>query len=251
MKSREDFELDLVSKTILPIFFLLFASSCQAGPRQIEGYYRFGHEVNTVCTGEPEACYWLVDTAPEIRDELKQRVAGQPPYTPVCLKLIAELSAKKADGFGRDYDGSVSVQQVIGPCAGEDSAMIQLKDLTHRRWVLRRIDGLDLADYAVHLGFDAADTPRKIPELDFGEDGHVSGNTGCNQLQGKVSVEDSRVVFSPLASTRMACPGFAGELELRLNQLYAAPLDAVIGADSLTLTDGDIRLEYELKDWVN
>ena len=84
--------------------------------RQIEGDYRFGHEVNTVCVGTPEKCYWLVDTSAEVRQELKQRVVPQPPYTPVCLRLIAELSDTRAGGFGADYDGSVRVQQVIGPC---------------------------------------------------------------------------------------------------------------------------------------
>ena len=236
---------------MLAFYLLASAAACQAGPRQIEGDYRFGHEVNTVCTGEPEACYWLVDTEPEIRDELKQRVAGLPPYTPVCLQLIAELSEEKAGGFGRDYDGSVRVRQVIGPCAGEDSAMIRLKDLTHRRWVPRGIDGLDLAAYAVQLGFDAADTLHKVPELDFGEDGHVAGNTGCNRLQGRARIENGRLVLAPLASTRMACAGFAGELELRLNQVYALPLDAILENGSLVLTDGDVRLKYELKDWVN
>ena len=44
---------------------------------------------------------WLVDTSPEVRAELKQRVAGLKPYTPLCLSLIAETSAEKATGSPR------------------------------------------------------------------------------------------------------------------------------------------------------
>jgi len=53
---------------------LLVATACVAAPSQIEGFYRFGHEVNTVCSGDPERCYWLVDTSAEIRQQLKQQV---------------------------------------------------------------------------------------------------------------------------------------------------------------------------------
>ena len=112
MEMRASFIFSLIT---LP---LLLVSGCQADLQPIDGFYRYGHEVNTVCTGAPEACYWLVDTPDEIRQQLKQQVADKPPYTPVCLKLIAELSVEKADGFGLDYDGSISVTQLLGDCDG-------------------------------------------------------------------------------------------------------------------------------------
>ena len=231
---------------------LLTASACVAVAQQIEGYYRFGHEVNTVCSGEPEACYWLVDTDAEIRQQLKQQVAGLAPYTPVCLELVAEISATRADGFGRDYDGSIRVREVLGRCAAEDAAKaLQLEDLQHRRWELHRIDAVKLEDFARQLGY-ADDTPlAKVPDLDFGEQGFVSGNTGCNQFQGQARVVDSQLILSQLATTAMLCDGFAGELEMQLQLLFRNPLTIARDGSALILRTADRALYYRLRDWVN
>jgi heat shock protein HslJ len=59
------------------------------------------------------------------------------------------------------------------------------------------------------------------------------------------------LALGPLASTRMACPGFAGELELRLSVLYRQPLSVSLGDDrSLILEGVDTVLRYRLEDWV-
>ncbi|MCG6890378.1 MAG: META domain-containing protein [Gammaproteobacteria bacterium] len=231
---------------------LLAASACVAAARQIEGYYRFGHEVNTVCSGEPEACYWLVDTDAEIRQQLKQQVAGLAPYTPVCLELVAEISATRADGFGRDYDGSIRVREVLGRCAAEVVAMAtQLEDLQHRRWELHRIDAVKLEDFARQLGYTDDIPPAKVPDLDFGEQGFVSGNTGCNQFQGQARVVDSQLILSQLATTAMLCDGFAGELEIQLQLLFRNPLVIARDGSALILRAADRELYYRLRDWVN
>lgn len=233
------------------VLILLATSACQAGLQQLEGYYRFGHEVNTVCIGQPEVCYWLVETPDDIRQQLKKQVEGKLPYTPVCLKLIAELSDDKADGFGQVYDGSIRVQQLIGLCDDEvRMKTVELKDLQHRRWVLHSVNDLSLKAYAQTLGFMDNVLLQKIPELDFGDQGHVFGNTACNQLQAKASVENGKLILLQQASTRMICAGFAGELELRLSMLYANPLSIRWEANTLTLTGEDTTLVFLLKDWV-
>ena len=234
----------------LATVLLLLTTGCQAGQQQIDGFYRYGHEVNTVCTGVPEACYWLVDTPDEMRQRLKQQVAGKPPYTPVCLKLIAELSDEKAAGFGLDYDGSIRVVQLLGGCDDVKDTAISLQDLQHHRFVLERINDMTLMQYAQALGFTEAEPLRKIPELDFGEQGFVGGNTGCNQIQGQASVTDNMLRLGSLASTRMYCPGFAGELELQLLMHYGSSLAIRRAGQSLVLKAGTTKLEYKLKDWV-
>jgi heat shock protein HslJ len=213
--------------------------------------YTFGHEVNVVCIGDPKRCYWLVDTSDENRQKLKQQVAGKPPYTEVCLNLIAEMSAEKADGFGQDYGGSIRVQQVLGPCDDQGVITITtLEDLQHRRWVLERINGLELIDYARQLGFEMTIAPELLPELDFGDQGFVSGNTGCNRFQGRASVTDSQLMLGQLASTRMACAGFAAELELQLHLLYSNSLKITRQAGDLILQSGETILKFKPKDWV-
>jgi heat shock protein HslJ len=232
-------------------WLMLVATVCVATPQQIEGYYRFGHEVNTVCSGAPEVCYWLVDTDAEVRQQLKQQVAGLAPYTPVCVRLSVEVSTDKADGFGGDYDGSIRVLELLGSCAEEDSSMpITIEDLQHRRWVLHSIDGVELDDFARGLGFETAPIPAKIPDLDFGEQEFVSGNSGCNQFSGQARVVDNSLILSQLATTAMLCPGFSAELELRLQLLYRNPLVITREANALILNALDSTLYYRPRDWV-
>ncbi|MCP4331544.1 MAG: META domain-containing protein [Gammaproteobacteria bacterium] len=230
---------------------LLVTAACVAAPGQIEGFYRFGHEVNTVCTGDPELCYWLVDTSAEVRQQLKQQVENLAPYAPVCVRLAAEVSEQKADGFGLDYDGSIRVLEMLGRC-DQASAPIstRLEDLQHRRWILHSIDGIELSAYAQELGFDDDAALVKVPNLDFGEQGFVSGNTGCNQFHGQARVIDDSLILSQLATTMMMCADFSAELELRLQLLYRNPLAITREGNTLILQDGEDRLRYEPRDWV-
>jgi hypothetical protein len=124
----------------------------------------FQARLNTVCTGEPEPCYWLVDTDAEIRRRLKLQVADLAPYTPVCVKLLAQLSTQKADGFGFDYDGSIRVQKLLGRCDTTGEAMsTRSENLRHHRWILHSVDGIELAEFARTRGF-AVDVPlAKVP----------------------------------------------------------------------------------------
>jgi len=43
--------------------------------------------------------------------------------------------------------------------------------------------------------------------LDFGKDGTVNGNLGCNSFSGNYQVTNGNIVFTMMISTMMACPG--------------------------------------------
>lgn len=43
--------------------------------------------------------------------------------------------------------------------------------------------------------------------LDFGNDGTVNGNMGCNSFGGNFEVKNGKLVFSQMISTMMACLG--------------------------------------------
>ena len=43
--------------------------------------------------------------------------------------------------------------------------------------------------------------------LDFGKDGTVNGNLGCNSFSGNYQVTNGDIVFSMMISTMMACVG--------------------------------------------
>jgi len=137
---------------------------------------------------------------------------------------------------------------VTAACAA--AVNTRLEDLQHHRWILHSIDGVELSAYAQELGFEDDAPPAKIPDLDFGEQGFVSGNTGCNQFQGQARVIDNSLILSQLATTLMMCAGFSGELELRLQLLYRNPLVITREGKALILRSAENRLRYELRDWV-
>jgi putative lipoprotein len=60
--------------------------------------------------------------------------------------------------------------------------------------------------------------------LRFQKDGSVVGRTGCNNLRTIVTIEAQRIVFGPVATTRMACPGdaLAAQEMALLSQLETA-----------------------------
>jgi len=236
---------------LFTLALLLAAVACRAEPQRIEGMYRYGHEVNTVCTGKPEACYWLVDTDAETRQQLKRQVQGLAPYTPVCLNLLAELSSHRADGFGLDYDGSIRVLQLLGPCA-ESAATVPLsmRDLRHRRWVLHSVDGIGLDDLASARGFADAPPLQQIPELDFGDQDFVAGNAGCNRFHGRARVVEGELLLDLEPSTELSCDGFGRELELELLLMYRNPLALSRESNELILEGAGSELRLWLRDWV-
>ncbi len=84
-------------------------------------------------------------------------------------------------------------------------------------------------------------------ELEVDADGTFSGNAGCNNLFGKVTLEDGRLSIGPVASTMMACD----EALMDRDQVYAVALEAVthgsVDGDKLTLEGNDTKLVFTAK----
>ncbi|WP_190344515.1 META domain-containing protein [Streptomyces venezuelae] len=77
-------------------------------------------------------------------------------------------------------------------------------------------------------------------EFTIAADGSASGSLGCNRFTGKAVIDGPRVTFGPLAATRMACTGPAGEVEKALSALFASgPLHYTVKDRTLTLTGAD------------
>jgi heat shock protein HslJ len=54
------------------------------------------------------------------------------------------------------------------------------------------------------------------PIIRFQDDGTVAGYTGCNRFTGSYSISGDRIDIGPLATTKMACPDLAMNLEDRI-----------------------------------
>ena len=66
-------------------------------------------------------------------------------------------------------------------------------------WTLKSIKSTEI---------NSQNSERKIPALQFNlPEEKVYGNTGCNQLNGSISLEDSSLSFTKIVTTKMACPG--------------------------------------------
>lgn len=72
-----------------------------------------------------------------------------------------------------------------------------------------------------------------------GEEGRVSGSSGCNRLIGTFTLHGDALSFGPLAGTRMACPPPAMELERRFHGALALVTGYSIDGEVLTLEGPD------------
>ena len=125
-------------------------------------------------------------------------------------------------------------------CAPAQNA-VTAEDLQHHRWVLDSINGEALP---------TIDGPGKIPELDFGEQMTVSGNTGCNQVNGKAVLRDGFFLIEAMASTRMMCAPPWGDIEQTLLTILGSESTISIGSDNaLTLVSASTTLVFQLRDW--
>jgi heat shock protein HslJ len=119
---------------------------------------------------------------------------------------------------------------------------ITAEDVQHHRWVLESINGEPLPD---------TDGQGKVPELDFGEQMRVSGNLGCNQMNGQAVLRDGFFLIEAMATTRMMCSPPWDDIELKLQTLLGSESTATLDDDkNLTLTSADTVLSFRLQDWV-
>lgn len=88
----------------------------------------------------------------------------------------------------------------LGGCGSTSSVSKQLQldknNLYESNWFLSSINGKEVqndGENFAHLNFDISNMNK------------VSGNTGCNVLNGAVAVMDKTIKFSNIATTRMAC----------------------------------------------
>jgi len=133
----------------------------------------------------------------------------------------------------------------IGAAVQADSPtdMITASDLQHHRWILESINGEPIS---------TGDDGGMIPELDFGEQMHVSGNTGCNRMSGKAVLRDGAFLIPNMATTRRMCAPPQNELELTMQKVLGNESDISIDEyKNLILTTDDVVLQFRLRDWVS
>ena len=85
----------------------------------------------------------------------------------------------------------------------------------------------------------------------FGEDGRVSGSSGCNSFSGSYELKDDQIKFSPLAGTRKMCSEPEGIMDQESAFLQALGKAVVwnVEAGSLELRDeaGALQAKFMVK----
>lgn len=91
----------------------------------------------------------------------------------------------------------------IGSAASTPSDLIA--SLVGTEWLLEDLNGTGVMDYAqTTLNFESSD--------------RIVGSGGCNRYFGGLTVEDDRISFGAIGSTRMACPPAVMDQEARFFQ---------------------------------
>ncbi len=79
---------------------------------------------------------------------------------------------------------------------------------------------------------------KRAPAISFAADGKVAGTGGCNRFFGGYEQKGDKLTFSPLGSTRMACPPDVMKKEQAFFEMLKAVRSAGVEGAKLVLRDG-------------
>jgi heat shock protein HslJ len=124
----------------------------------------------------------------------------------------------------------------------DDDELALLDDTGAVRFVFRAgatgLEGTSWQVTGINTG-DALESNALIEAftLDFGADGTVSGNVGCNSFTGSYTIDGSSLSVSALASTTRACEPDVGALEQQYTAALEATTEFELRGSTLTLRD--------------
>jgi copper homeostasis protein (lipoprotein) len=185
------------------------------GPLSLRGMYAYladAASVEECLTGRRYPVPLVADHVSLERAYLSQR--GEP-GVPILASFVGRFELREPEpGLPAREHLVVERFERLFPgesCAGPTPASADLRG-TH--WRAVEIDGEAVALAA----------GQRAPHFVLSAEDRVSGFAGCNRIAGAFDDSAERFRFAAVASTRMACPGPAGELEAR----FLAALDATV-----------------------
>lgn len=132
-------------------------------------------------------------------------------------------------------DKSTSNQVANENVVSEQSAPTQInsENLMANKWELVSfVCGSDVKQSAVIIEFDASS---------------LAGNTGCNTLMAKYTLNGSKISIYDVATTKVACPKDKAEFEVSYLKALSEELDVEISEDGtlvLKNVDKGIEIKY-------
>ncbi|MBI5933072.1 MAG: META domain-containing protein [Chloroflexi bacterium] len=95
------------------------------------------------------------------------------------------------------------------------------------------------------VSFGPASSPRDAAgetSINFGADGQMAGNVGCNSFGGEYKVSGMKIEFGPIMSTLMACMDTIGDQESATFAVFANTATFALTGDTLTITSADASM---------
>jgi heat shock protein HslJ len=92
------------------------------------------------------------------------------------------------------------------------------------------------------VSFGPASSPRPAAgetSINFGADGQLAGNVGCNSFGGEYKMKGDKIEFGPIMSTLMACMDTIGDQESATFAVFANTVPFALTGDTLTITSAD------------
>ena len=134
----------------------------------------------------------------------------------MCEQTVMDQESAYLQALGEAKTFAVNGDQLTLAGADNNTLVIyqaQTQDLSGTSW---EATGYNNGKQAV-IGILGSTTLT----ADFGKDGTLSGNSGCNTYSGGYKVNGDQITIGPLASTMMACSEPAGVMEQEAQYLAA------------------------------
>ena len=182
-----------------------------------------------------------IKVATEFReDDVVIDLEGTPIILPRVISGSGARYAGETDlGFGEFWNKGDDARFTVGdtdygPCSvdkSEAEAETSAPSLTAQEWRAEDINAAGIIDMS-HA------------TLNFKADGSVSGDASCNRYTGSYTQDEDTLTFTPLATTRKACPPALMDQEQKFLAVLAQPVTMSFdstGALILTSENGSIK----------
>jgi heat shock protein HslJ len=114
---------------------------------------------------------------------------------------------------------------MLAACGGANSSSI--------------VGGWELVSYGDPVNQTTAASIDFNTFIDFGEDGELTGNVGCNSFGGDYEVEGNQITFGSIISTLMACEEPIAAQEAAVLKTFNETATYDLNGDTLTITSRD------------
>ena len=161
-----------------------------------------------------------------------------------CEQEIMDQESAYLKALGEVKTFTISGDQLTLTDAKDQSLLVfkaQSQDLAGTSWEVIGYNNGQQAVTSVLAGTTLT--------AEFGKDGNLSGNSGCNTYNGTYTVTGDQIQIGPLATTRMACPQEIMDQESQyLAALQAAATYRIEGTGmELRTQEGALAADFQVK----